>query len=161
MTEKDYDKGFTCPSCGSFVKLYKRPINSSMAIVLILMYKANRKGFFHVEQFLKEIGRPELRADFHKLRFWNLIEPQPGIREDGSNRNGYYKITGRGVAFCQGQFTVQKTAVLLHYELQRLEGPEVTIKDCLKEKFNYNELMGAFEPKTNGEMTELKQLGLF
>lgn len=139
---KDISKGYTCSCCGQFVKAYSRKLNSSMALVLILLHRANFKSFIHIENWLKEIGKPELRADYHKLRFWGLIEAKVAEREDGSRRNGYYKITGRGKVFAEGRFTVQKSAVILNNKFLHFEGEEINIKDALGDKFNYDELMG-------------------
>lgn len=158
--EKDFNKGFVCDCCGQFVKAYHRKLNTSMAVVLLLMYRFGKKDFFHVEQWLKEIGRPELRADFHKLRFWNLIEAKVADREDGSKRNGFYKITGRGIMFCESKLAVKETVVLYNNKFQHFEGNEITIQQALRNKFNYNELIGRLSPKTDKETKELKQLSL-
>lgn len=123
------------------MKAYSRKLNSSMALVLILMFRSGKQGYWHIENWLKEIKRPELRADYHKLRFWGLIEAKVGEREDGSKRNGYYKITGRGMAFAEGKLIVQKSAVILNNKFQNFEGPEIKITDALGDKFNYDELM--------------------
>ena len=74
--------GFNCECCGQYCKAYHRKLNSSMAVVLILIHKFGKTGFFHVENWLKEIKRPELRADYHKLRFWGLLEAKTETRED-------------------------------------------------------------------------------
>lgn len=147
MSDKDISKGYVCSCCGQFVKAYTRKLNSSMALVLILMFRSGKQGYWHIENWLKEIKRPELRADYHKLRFWGLIEAKIGEREDGSKRNGYYKITGRGMAFAEGKLTVQKSAVIFNNKFQHFEGPEIKITDALGSKFNYDELMGKNEKK--------------
>lgn len=136
---KDASKGHKCECCGQYVKTYKRTINTSMAQVLRLINKSAKRDFFHVENWLKEIGRPELRADFHKLRFWNLLEKKVEDREDGSSRNGFYKITGRGLMFANGQMDVHKYAIVYNNEFLGFEGGMINIKDVLK--FSYKELM--------------------
>lgn len=144
---QDIKTGYKCQCCGQFVKEYHRKINSSMALVIFLMYKHDKKDFFHVEKWLKSIGKPELRADYHKLRFWGLIEAKVGEREDGSKRNGFYKITGRGIMFAEGKLTVPEKAVLLNNVFQRFEGGEIKIKEAMGNRFNYDELMNGHTTK--------------
>lgn len=140
---KDASKGHKCECCGQYVKTYKRTINTSMARVLWLIHKSGKKDFFHIENWLKEIGKPELRADFHKLRFWNLLEKKVEDRADGSNRNGYYRITSRGVMFAEGSMEVNKHAIIYNNEFLGFEGEMISLKNALKEKFDFKELMNA------------------
>lgn len=157
---KDIRAGYKCDCCGQFVKAYCRPLNSGMALVVLLISKFGNKEFFHVEGWLKSIGRPELRADFHKLRFWGLLEAKIENREDGSKRNGYYRITGRGLMFAECKLTVPKKVVLLNNKFEGFEGEEINIKQALGSKFNYQEMMQDFAPKTDKEKQGYKQLSL-
>ncbi len=135
------DKGYTCPCCGRFVKTYRRRLNASMAYVLLLLYRGN-KGFIHVENYLKEKGCPApLRADFHKLVYWRFLEKLNEDRADGSPRNGYYKITGQGIMFCEGKITAHEYVLIYNNKFQGWDGEEITIQKALRNKFNYNELM--------------------
>lgn len=136
---KKITDGCNCPTCGQYVKTYHRKINKSMAIVLMLVYRSGKRDFFHIENWLKVIDRPELRADFHKLRFWNFIEKKIEDRKDGSNRNGFYKITGRGIMFCEGKITAKEKAIIYNNQFLGFEGKDITIKDV--SSFDYNELM--------------------
>lgn len=148
---KDIDAGYICPCCQQYCKRYRRALNSSMAAVIVLIHKSNKTDYFHVENWLKEIGKPQLRADFHKLTFWGLLEKKVGKRDDGSNRNGFYKITGRGIAFASGTFKVQEKAVILNNKFQFFEGEEIDVLKALRNKFSYDELMGksmTIKPKT-------------
>lgn len=154
LQENDIMAGYTCPCCSQFVKAYKRTINSSMAMVLVMMNRVGKKGFFHIENWLKEIGHPEWRADYHKLRWWKLIEAKVETRDDGSKRNGHYKITGQGIAFAEGKLTVPKFAIIFNNQLQNFEGEEINIHQALGKRFNYDELMrGA---KTDKEAKEIR-----
>lgn len=148
MTEKDFDKGFICTCCGQFCKTYSRKLGSSMAMVLILIARAKKTNFFHIENWLKEIGRSELRADYHKLRFWNLIEKKIEAREDGSGRNGYYKITGRGIMFAENKLTVPEKAIVFNNKFLRFDGDDINILTALGKRFSYSELMEGDKPQT-------------
>lgn len=140
-------KGYKCPCCEQFVKVYCRKINSSMARVLMLIYNSGKRDFFHVENWLKEIGKPELRADFHKLRFWSLLEKKIEDREDGSNRNGYYKLTGRGIMFAENKVTAAKNVYIFNNKVLGFNGESVNIIQALGDKFSYDELMKPLQQK--------------
>lgn len=134
-------KGFKCPHCNQFVKLYVRKLNSSMALVLLLLWKSGKTDFIHVEDYLKSINRANLRADFHKLVFWSLLERKKELREDNSPRNGFYKLTGRGIAFAENKLTVPAAVKIYNNHAEGFEGMEINIVEALGEKFNYAELM--------------------
>lgn len=113
-----------------------------MALVLILIYKNKRLGeYFHVENWLKSINRPELRADFHKLVHWRLLKKKEETRNDGSNRNGFYALTEEGVLFAKRKCSFQEKVVLFNNKFESFEGPYIDIKKALGNKFNYNELI--------------------
>lgn len=139
-TEDNADKGFICPCCGSFVKRYKRKLNSNMALVLIHLYRAGIKDFIHVEQFMSYKNLPR-SGDFHKLVHWGLLDKKIAKRDDGSNRNGYYKLNDRSIEFVLGRYKCQEKAIIYNGKLEGFEGELITIKDALGDKFNYNELM--------------------
>lgn len=116
-----------------------------MCAVLILMYHHPKKDFFHVEEWLKEIDRPELRADFHKLRFWRFIEAKSGDRKDGSPRNGMYKITSMGLMFVENKITAKEAAFIFNNKLEGFAEKEINIHDALGKRFDYSELMNPFK----------------
>ncbi len=150
----DINKGYKCEHCGGYVKLYKRAFNSNMAIALLTMYKYAPNMFVKVEDLLIRSGHTRC-GDFSYLRHYNLIEPQKGQRSDGSGRNGYYRITAFGMLFCEGKATVSSKFLIMHNSLKGFGGEEITIKDALGKKFNYNELMGI---KTENNLTPQPQL---
>ena len=135
------DEGYICPSCSLFVKRYTRKLNSSMALVLIEIYRSGEKDYIHVENFLKKINKPGLRADFHKLVHWNLLAKKIEKREDDSKRNGFYKITLQGEMFVEGKITVPESVLIFNGEFEGFKGKQVNIIDVLGTKFNYKELM--------------------
>ena len=139
--EDKREAGFRCPCCSQYVKLYTRKLNSSMAAVLIILWRTGNTRFIHVEDYLKANGYSHLRADFHKLCHWSLLEKKSGEREDGNPRNGFYKITGRGIAFANNALTVPSHVVIFNNKFQSFEGEQITIHDALREKFNYQELL--------------------
>lgn len=135
------DEGYRCKCCGSFIKRYRRKLLSNMALVLIYLYKAGIRDWVHVEKWLVDNGH-QRSGDFHKLVFWGLIDRLMEDREDGSSRNGYYRLNGKSIMFVEGKLKVKQTALILNGKFEGFEGKEITIQDALGEKFNYNQLMG-------------------
>jgi hypothetical protein len=148
-------KGAACPCCNQFVKLYKRPMNKSMAYALLLMecyFSGDVVGeYLHVPTYLSEMvaDNPQRAAvirggDWAKLKLWGLIEEKPDIRKDGSPRVGYWKLTQLGRDFARRRVKVPRHVFIYNGEpLQRTVEEMITIDDALGTEFNYDEIMGS------------------
>lgn len=134
------DTGYRCSCCGQFCKRYYRHFNSNMAIALIVLYRNLDKGFVHLENLMKEAGYKRC-GDASYLRHYRLIEKKEGKREDGSPRNGMYKITSAGIMFVEGKTKVKKKYIIYNNKHEGFEGDEITIQDALGTKFDYRQLM--------------------
>ena len=134
------DEGHECPCCTQFAKVYKRKIHASMARAVISIYRASYWEKKHWVEISKLLPHNQV-ADAAKLRYWGLIEEEPSVRSDGSERTGFWRITLKGMEFVRGAGTVQKYAKLYDGRCLGLEGDMVTIQDALGKKFNYSELM--------------------
>lgn len=130
----------TCPCCGHQSRVYRRPLLANMSLTLLLLYKNKVFDYVHVEKYLKENGK-ERSGDFHKLVLWGLLERKPENRIDGCKFNGYYKISGRGLLFCDNKLSVPKYALICDNKFLGFEGELVTIKETLGSKFSYDKLM--------------------
>lgn len=128
--------GTDCPVCGQRAQLYQRTITSTMARALILMWREAGIDWVHLPSV---VGA--LRADEAKLVHWGLIEEEKTLRADGG-RAGVWRLTDLGVQFVQGDATVPKYAFIFNKRCLGHEGPEVTIGECLGEKFRLDELLG-------------------
>jgi len=159
MNEENLDKGFVCKCCGSFVKQYTRSFNSNMALCLMLLYRYNMNGFVKVEDFLIKNGHKRC-GDFSYLVHYRFLEKQGGKRDDGSKRNGYYRLTSLGTFFVEGKVKAKKKFIILNNKLQGFSGDEISIKEALGKRFSFDELMGNFNPKTDKETKTLHQLNL-
>lgn len=137
--------GLPCPCCGQFVKLYKRTITSSMARGLVAMYQHPNKGhYIHVPDYFDTLDLPNAvrsTGDFAKLRYWGFIDQYVGFREDGSRRNGMYKITDLGCRFVKNEVGAPKYVELYNGQFHNFSGKIITIREALGKKFNYMELM--------------------
>lgn len=139
--------GVTCPCCKQYCRMYRRKLNSTMALALILIYQFFKKnphaGWLHVAAFLVKVKRDSSIAggDVVKLRYWGLIERAPGERDDGSDRVGRYRITEVGKQFVEGKIAVPRYVYLYNQLLLRLSEEMTTIREALSDRFKYDELM--------------------
>lgn len=116
------------------------------ALILINKYFKANPGMqtVHISDHLNSLeipGAVRNTGDITKLRYWNLIEEDLRVREDGSKRAGYWKITELGREFAEGKVAVQSHAKVFNAKCYGLEGEPISIQDALGNKFNYDELM--------------------
>lgn len=147
--------GVTCPCCGQHAKVYKRPLNGSMAHALLLLSRAplsamDAHGFVHMPSYLNGCGlspktAAAIRGDWAKLVHWDLIEPAPKNREDGSARTGEWRITTLGIGFANRQVRVLSHLRIYNQEPLGLTGKHVWITDVLGKEFDYEEIMATAE----------------
>lgn len=130
-------EGTTCPACDQHVKVYRRKLNSGMAVSLISMYRAAKLEYQHIPTTIGGRSREE-----GKLAYWGLVDEEAVKRPDGG-RAGYWRVTEPGERFVLGKIAVPKYALVYNGERLRLDGEPVSIQDVLGEKFNYAELMAA------------------
>jgi len=141
------DHGIICPCCQQLAKIYKRRLTASMAFALILIYRhfaatdPGVQGWVHVPKLLNGHGVAAAGGDFAKLAAWKLIEERPGEREDGSHRNGEWRITRRGQDFVRGVITVPAHCYFYNQKPIAFPPQETSIQAALGEKFRYDQLM--------------------
>lgn len=145
FVDENSNKGVECPCCKQHVQIYTRPLTSSMVVALIIFYQSKNvdaDDFGHAEDILKESkANSSIRGDFPKLRFWGLIEPKSGEKNDGNKNNGLYKVTEKGEQFVQKLITVPATATIYNNTCIGFSEKQINIEEALKNKFNYNKLM--------------------
>lgn len=144
---EQWQDGTHCQCCNQYVKLYKRKINSTMAHRLITFWKYIEENNLHGQYIQAEEMFTEKKlkpcSDFAKLRWWGLIHAKKELRDDGSDRNGYYRLTADGLMFVRGLMRVDEYKCSFNQQIYRPENPvnQVSIQDCLRKAFNYQELM--------------------
>jgi hypothetical protein len=121
-------KGAECPCCTQYAKIYRRKLNSGMAISLIRMYRAGGTGWVDVT-----IEIPARHREEGKLRYWDLVEP-------GTTR-GVWKVTPKGEEFVKEEIKVPSHVDIYDDKMLRLVGDPIGIRDALGSKFDYEELM--------------------
>ena len=143
------DEGVDCPCCDQFAKIYRRKLNSSMARSLVHVYRffAANDDWLHAPSYLTE-RKVNATNDFGLLRHWGLVVHRGAMRDDGSDRDGFYKITDLGQQFVEGGVAIPKFIYLYSQQLLGLsdgvysDRKLTTIRESLGSKFNYRELMG-------------------
>ena len=137
--------GHRCPLCQQFAKVYRRTLPSATGRTMIELYHV--AGAAPDYTFLPDVldrmtGTPHQGGYGTLGHFWGLMEREPGEREDGSDRVGWWRLTPLGVRFVLRQAQVPKYAHLYDGRCLGLHGKPISISECLGNRFNYGELMG-------------------
>lgn len=132
---------FDCPYCGRYAQLYKRSLHHSVAAWLIRLYRAGGENNF-IEVVNLRLTDKNASSDYGIAKFWQLIQQKPHEIDDKKS-SGFWKLTSVGANFVRGNLKIQKFAQIYDDRAFGYEGPEVSIADCLGDKFNYTELMAA------------------
>lgn len=131
------DDGHECPCCRQFAKVYRRRIHAGMARDLIRFDRAAGDDWAHLPTAVPVRG-----GDFCKLRYWGLVEEEIARREDGG-RAGFWRMTEAGALFVRERVRVPSHVRLYDGRKLGLDGDLVSIRDCLPNPFDYDELMTA------------------
>jgi hypothetical protein len=129
--------GISCPLCRQEVKVYRRKLDGSMCRSLIAFYRhgdRHQRGWSRYSDTLTQDGIGYHGADYGKLAYWGLLEPDP-------DRRGYWRVTELGLEFVRREATVPSHAVIYDSRCLRVDGDPVEIVTCLGKKFDYWELM--------------------
>ena len=132
------DEGHPCPLCYQHAKVYKRSINATMVRGLAAMWKEHGIHW-HDKISTLRAHRVDGREE-SKLRYWALVEESSERREDGGHA-GTWRVTETGEAFLLGRLSVRKYAHIYDSRCLRFSGPEVSVAECVREKFDLRELL--------------------
>jgi hypothetical protein len=111
-----------------------------MAVALLFLYRNRHRGFIHLENEMKACGYKRC-GDASYLRHYRFIEGKKEDREDGSSRNGMYKISGAGILFCEMKLKAREYFLTFNNRCEGFAGDEIDILKALGKKFNYRELI--------------------
>lgn len=142
LLKDNWEKGIDCPCCTQFVRLYKRPLYLAQAYSLIRLYKLCQDDYtyHHISKISQENASGG--GDFAKLIYCGLVEEKPKDEDDETKRtSGYWRITRKGTDFVEASVTVKSHIRIYDGSFYGLIGKEISIKDALGKKFNYEELM--------------------
>lgn len=132
-----------CPHCGRFDKTYSRSITTTMARALIAIYREtyDLPVYVHVPNLLKKYDINPADACIAHLSYWGLVEAQPNTDTPKRKGKGMWIITEKGIDFVQGKIMLPKYKEVYQTEVVGEKGELVSIKDCLKNEFDYSALM--------------------
>ena len=141
------DKGTECPCCGRYTKRYKRKLNCGMAWMIIQIYQKccrSESMVLHVADCFLAEKKNAVAQEYSKLRFWGLLFPvesdDPKVQREQPG-SGFWRLTPEGVAFVTGRTTIPKHVFLVNGKREGFSDERVTIRQCLGNKFDYDELM--------------------
>lgn len=128
---------FRCVCCDQWSKIYDRTIHSTMAKHLIVAFREHGTDWFMKSQTIKDAS-----GNWGKLEYWGLIEEDLRRKEDGG-RSGQWRVTTLGAKFALGRVRVPHTIRTYNARIwEIIPEPTIDIHEALKNKFDYNELMG-------------------
>lgn len=139
------EDGAECPCCRQLAKVYRRRINSGMAVALIKLYRAGGTDWVHKPTVLAGVGAAA--RDESLLRYWGLLQEHDDKRPDGG-RAGWWRVTELGARFVRGEVLVPAWVHLYDSRPVHLPGmrtfaeEQVSIQTCLGKRFDWAELMG-------------------
>lgn len=149
VLRENWKKGIDCPCCGQFVHLTRVSFHSSMAKVLILLYKygakyQNAEGYIHIENFLVEQGS-KIKGVHSKLELWGMLERQPNTDDPTKKHSGYWKLTKKGIDFVEELITVPYATFTYNKKQYGFDNAkQIGLREALGTKFNYGEILGNF-----------------
>jgi len=134
-----------CGCCGVNSTTYVRKINCNMVLACICLYRFGNGKYCHVDELLRTNGYKRC-GDFSYLRFYGILQAKQGLREDGSRRNGMYRLTSYGIMFLEGKVTVKEKFIIKNNKLLGFSGGDITAKQAAGNKFDFSELMAKQHP---------------
>lgn len=135
-------EGEKCPVCTRNVKVYRRALTSVAARAVAALYEEHRLTFGHMADVArKHLPDSASQGGYLVLgQHWDLIESEPLVRGE-VGRTGYWRVTDKGEAFLAMELSVPKYAHVFKGGCLALDGPLITFRDALGERFDFRALM--------------------
>lgn len=144
--------GVICPCCHQLVRMVEKELSSTMAYVLILMYRhfQTASDWLDMSQYLENmvaLGSEVKGGDWSKLKYWKLIEERPPEKKSVLNpkppvkTQGMYKLTDLGTRFVLGSIKVPRSLWIYNGHVIEANKKSVSIQECLKGVYQYENLM--------------------
>lgn len=138
------EKGAHCEICTQYVRMYKKILSSTAVLLMIKLYKleeATGEKYHHLNDLMKGYSISGC-GDFATTRFWGLVEEMPNT-DPTKKASGMWSLTENGKKFVKKEARVKSHARIFNARCYGLVGDFVDVKEALREKFNYQELMSA------------------
>lgn len=142
-------KGITCPCCDQYVKIYKRKLNSEMALFLIGLYRLTKLSeltetgitYFKHTRVFEEMKIKNSNRNYSLMKHFGLIVEMEPNKNPKVRTSGFWKITQKGKYLVEGHITVEDSVTLLNNINLGYSQERIDIKRMLGTHFNYEELM--------------------
>ena len=147
--EARIDEGAHCPCCNQFAKIYKRKLNSAMALWLIWLVRRSARPrdcsglpeSVVSAELWQDIREANVRGgDYAKLQHWGFAEQRPN-KDRRKRSSGLWRATVSGRRFALGQTTAPGSVYLYDSEPIGFSRTRTDIVQALGERFDYEELM--------------------
>ena len=133
--------GGHCPVCDRWGKVYLRNINVTMAQGLMWLCRqtGDEDGWINVPVVGPQwLVRSNQLATLH---WWNLVERKSKDETHKAKFSGIWRPTALGKNFAGGLVRVPKSVYTYNNMVMRYSTEEVLISECLKEVFDYDQVM--------------------
>ena len=138
------EKGAICPCCHQYTKMYKKRLSSTATLMMIRLYnleEADGEKYHHLNDLMRGYSISGC-GDFATTRFWGLVEEMPND-DPKKKASGMWSLTETGKSFVLGRARFKSHAKIYNAKCYGLVGEYMGVKEALREKFNYEELMQA------------------
>lgn len=130
------DEGADCPACDRFARIHPRPVNAGMVRMLATMWRKAGLEWFYMPDVRDWNGRDEAM-----LRYWDLIEEATNLTRPDGGHAGWWRVTAQGRDYLYGRLTIDKYAHVYNGEVRYYSGPQVSVSDAVKRKFDLAALL--------------------
>lgn len=142
--EEKLPDGTTCPCCRRYARVYKRKLNSGIALALLWICRAYLQGGREPVDLARSAPRYVLaRGGQHGLLVhWGLAATSGAREGDHGRTSGLWTPTADGLLFAAGRSKVRRFVHVFANRVAERSGPLVTIGEALADRFDYAELQG-------------------
>lgn len=140
-------EGGYCPVCARWGKIYGRSLNETMARSLIWLVSAPlENGWVNVPA---KAPRWLVRSNqLPTLKWWGLVERHPSDKKSKIKHSGLWRPTDLGYEFASSRKRVPKKVFTYNDEVEGHSTETVSIDQCFKHHFDYQEVMNSHFAKT-------------
>tara|TARA_R110000744_G_scaffold73285_1_gene146766 strand:+ start:267 stop:809 length:543 start_codon:yes stop_codon:yes gene_type:complete len=143
------------PQLPKGAKLTKRTLTPDLCIALIWIYKFYRHNdkaeigqYYSRKEFFADLldnkEYDNITTNYHKLKWWGLIEPMPTDPDVVKYKKGYWGITENAIGFVQRELGMPKYALVYNdYPYEHITDDNYVMIDKSLEEvgIEYNELL--------------------
>lgn len=139
-------KGGHCPVCDRWGKIYGRSINKTMAQSLIWLCYAETDSEGWVDIPAKAPRWVVRSNQLPTLKWWGLVERRGNDKNSKIKHSGMWRPTAKGLDFVHHGTRIEQQVFTYNDEVQGYGTTTITLRDCFKDTFDYEETMNTYLP---------------